>query len=240
MPEDKSSKSLLTTLALLILTPVISTIVSGQSLSNSRVFVPGIVAAVLLIVAYVPKLQAMIQQQTAGGLERLASDTRIWLALFSVLWLYFAGTSLIDRWAIVSARTGTNSSLESTLVSGWPLPTKAEISDLADDLREYQPKIIEIIFDDSKEEALALDFAKAMQLANWTEVSVTAQRDEPRLGIEIDVGSEITGVLDPLKKFCRKQLKTEPTIGKQSPMTPSGPGTKSVVLVIGHNDNAQN
>lgn len=133
------------------------------------------------------------------------------------------------RWPIAS-RSELSGSQET---SGWPLPSKPEISDLADNLRAYQPDYAVIIYDDAQEEALALDFAKAMHLANWRQPSMVGQLESPRLGIEIFVGSEVTGVLEPLKKFCRKQLKTEPTIAT----TPqAGLSTKSIQITIGHNE----
>jgi|HubBroStandDraft_3_1064219.scaffolds.fasta_scaffold1826374_1 hypothetical protein len=59
------------------------------------------------------------------------------------------------------------------------------------------------------------------------------QRDEPQLGIKIFAAPQITGVLEPLKRFCRKQLKTEPTIETSA----TGAYTaKAVSLIIGHNE----
>lgn len=185
MEEDKSSKGLLTTLALLFLAPVVTKIVNGGSLLDFHIIGPGLIAIVLLLFALVPSLYAKTQQRTDGGLGRVASDARVWLALFSLLWVYFAVTSLIDRSRIVQSIYPKS---ETALRAGWPSLSSADISDLADDLREYQPDIVYIVFDDNQEEALVLNLAKAMQSANWPDPSMTAQRDNPVLGIKLFAG----------------------------------------------------
>jgi hypothetical protein len=136
------------------------------------------------------------------------------------------------RWPF-ARRVESSGAQETSFSAGWPLPSKIEISDLADDLRAYQPDNTVIIYDDAIEEPLALAFVKAMHLANWKQPSMVGQPYSPRLGIEIFAGPQITAVLEPLKKFCRGQLKTEPTIVT----TPqAGMGLRSVQITIGHNE----
>ena len=166
MPEDRSSKSLLTTLAFLILAPVVTAIINGRSLLDAHILVPSLIAVALLLVAYVPALQAAVQLRTTGKVEQLASDGRVWLLLFTALWVYFAGVSLMDRQVIIASKLRSEVA-ESTSTSSWPLPSKSDLSDLSDELRKYQPDLVQIIFDDPKNEPLALDFAKAMHQANW-------------------------------------------------------------------------
>jgi hypothetical protein len=232
MPEDRSSKSLLSVIAVGTLMTAITAFVNGKSLFDFHVLIPFLTSVALLVVTYVPKLQAAIQQQTAGQLERFASDARVWLALLSFVLVYFAAVSLIDRQAIVRSQVASAS--DTTSSSGWPLPSKSDLSDLSDELREYQPDLVQIIFDDPKNEPLALDFAKAMHQANWPDASMADQPQQPRLGIKIFAGAQMTGVLEPLKRFCRRQLKTEPTIETSAPA--GAYSIKAVSLTIGHNE----
>ncbi len=222
-----SSKGLLTTVALLFLGEGIKTWGEGKPMSDAHVYWPTLICVVFLVGAYWP---SQTLKQARAALSIWASRIWVWAALFGVLWLYFAVTSIAERPAFV----GTSSAISKTnLPSGWPLPSKTELSDLADDLRAYQPDYIVIIYDDAQEEPLALALAKAMHLANWKQPAMVGQLESPRLGIEIFVGSELTGVLEPLKKFCRKQLKTEPTIQT----TPQGGwGPKSIQITIGHDE----
>jgi hypothetical protein len=138
-----------------------------------------------------------------------------------------------DLEAIKTEPISRERSAQSVTNEGWPAITRQEISDLADDLRAYQPDSTGIIYDDDQEKPLALALAKAMRLANWKSVDMVGQVGNPRLGIEIFVGSEVTGALEPLKMFCRKQLKTEPTVLTTPPI---GVNPKSIQITIGHNE----
>ena len=224
--ETASSKGLLTAVALLFLGEAVKTWGEGKPLYDAHVYWPAIIFVLLIVGAYWP---SETLKQARAAFSIWASSIWVWAALFGVLWLYFAVTSITDHRALIGA---SNAVPETNLLSGWPLPSKTEISDLADDLRAYQPDYIEIIYDDAKEEPLALAFAKAMHLANWKQPGMVGQLETPRLGIEIFVGSELMGVLEPLKKFCRKQRKTEPTIQT----TQAGMSPKSIGITIGHDE----
>jgi hypothetical protein len=225
--ETASSKGLLTAVALLFLGDALTAWSGGKALSDQRVYAPAIIAVAVLLVAYSPSERL----KTARiALSTWASSIWVWAALFAMLWLYFAVTSITERQMLIGASSAVS---ETNLVSGWPLPSKTDISDLADDLRPYQPDWTTIIYDDAQEEPLVLAFAKAMRQANWKPPGTVGQLESPRLGIEIYVGSELAGALEPLKKFCRKQLKTEPTIltAPQSGNTP-----RTIQITIGHNE----
>lgn len=231
MPEEvssgtASSKGLLSAVALLFLGNSLTTWGDGKMLSDQHVYVPAIIAIALFLIAYLPSERL---RAARVALSTWSSSIWVWAALFGVLWLYFAVTSITRRQTSIGASSTVS---ETNLLSGWPLPSKTEISDLADDLRAYQPDYTMIIYDDAQEEPLVLAFAKAMRLANWKPPTTVGQLESPRLGIDIFVGSELTGALEPLKKFCRKQLKTEPTILTTLP----GASQKSIQIIIGHNE----
>ena len=148
---------------------------------------------------------------------------------FGALIVVVIATGILDFYTRFNQYSNVSKAESAT---GWPLPSRTEISDLADDLRAYQPDETVIIYDDAQEEPLALAFAKAMHLANWTKPGMVGQLESPRLGIEIFVGSEVMGALEPLKKFCRKQLKTEPIIQT----TAQGLSSKAIQITIGHDE----
>jgi hypothetical protein len=137
------------------------------------------------------------------------------------------------RWPVVS-RNESSGVLENSAspLLDWPLPSKTEISDLANDLSASRPDYAVIIYDDAEEKPIVFALMKAMQLARWPDPATAEQPYTPRLGIQLFVGSGVTGALEPLKQFCRKQLKTEPTILQ----TATGMSTNSIQITIGHNE----
>jgi hypothetical protein len=226
--DSTNSKTLLTVGAAIFLTDAVNAWNEGKALTDQHVYAPTIIAVLLVLIAFLP----IERLKTARlALSTWASSIPVWAALFGVLWLYFAVTSITER--LVSVETSTNSASDTNSLSGWPLPSKTEISDLADDLRPYQPDYAVIIYDDNQEKPLVLAFAKAMRLANWQPPSTAGQLESPRLRIELFVGSEVSGALEPLKQFCRKRLKTEPTIAT---IPQGGLSAKSVQITIGHNE----
>jgi hypothetical protein len=212
MPEDRSSKGLLTAIALVFLSPTITAFVNGGSPLDYHLFGPCLAAAVLLIVAYVPSVQAMIQARTAGQLERYASDVRVWFVLFAALWLYFAGWTLMYRYEqIVKAQPPIPPSTAQTERSEWSIPTSDEIQSLADKMSGITGvTITQIEYSDSQDEPFALAIAQAMHLAGWPEARIG--QGDLILGTRVTVGRDIVAAGNVVRSFIAKKTGDQPSL----------------------------
>jgi hypothetical protein len=190
-------------------------------MSDIRIYGPALLTGLFLVVAFVPGHKV---DRVRARFALLANNAWVWFGLFAILWLYFAGWTLLDRYNRIYAGPPTAMSASIAVQSEWPLPSSEEIQALADKMSAIAGvKYTSISYADSNDEPLALAIAQAMHLAGWPEARIAA--GGLILGTSVTAGSDVAAAGNLIRNFLTKKTGDQPASG--------GDGLGYVNIVIG-------